>query len=60
MVKKRCRKCQKVSYSLSAKGRWICPGCGEDLGDVPLMRQDKSTAGILPVSGGPIETAELN
>ena len=60
MFKKQCRRCRKTSYSLSAEGRWICPGCGEDLAREPLLARDTGTANILPVSGRKVQGPELN
>lgn len=60
MVKKQCGRCGKVSYSLSAKGRWICPGCGADLAHQPTLAQDSSTSRVLPVSGENDEKTGLN
>ena len=31
MLKKKCQKCKKYSYSSSRSGKWICPECGKDL-----------------------------
>lgn len=60
MVRKKCSRCDNVSYSLSAKGRWICPSCGEDLTSEPLWVVDRSTAGVLPVKGARTGPADLN
>ena len=60
VVKKQCRRCKKVSYSLSAKGSWICPHCGADLSRLPLIMRDASTANILPVSGAKVTGTDLN
>lgn len=60
MVRKKCSRCDNVSYSLSAKGRWICPQCGEDLTSAPLLAVDRSTADVLPVRSAPLEPADLN
>lgn len=50
MVRKRCTRCKKMSYSLSEKGFWFCPSCGADLTAVPVQARDRSTAGVLPVT----------
>lgn len=60
MFKKKCRRCNKVSYSLSAKGRWICPQCGADLTGAPTMAQGTSTVNILPVRGEEATKIDLN
>lgn len=60
MFRKRCGECHKVSYSLSEKGRWICPGCGLDISNAPLLARETSTANILPVTGSALQGAELN
>lgn len=60
MFRKQCGRCGKTSYSLSAKGRWICPGCGADLSSEPCLARETSTAGILPVAGSAIQEADLN
>lgn len=49
MVKKHCRVCSKVSYSLSEKGMWICPHCAADITDQPTMRLAPCVAGVLPI-----------
>lgn len=49
MVKKYCRECCKVSYSLSADGLWICPHCAADITDQPAARPAPWAAGILPI-----------
>lgn len=60
MVRKRCNRCLNLSYSLSAKGRWICPICGEDLTDAPVMLPDRSTANVLPVQCAELDRSSLN
>jgi len=60
MVRKRCGRCHNISYSLSARGRWVCPECGEDLTDAPLERPDRSTANIVPVRPPALEPHDLN
>jgi len=60
MVRKKCSRCESVSYSLSAKGRWICPQCGEDLTGAPLLIVDRSTADVLPVRAPELEPPDLN
>lgn len=60
MLRKRCSRCRKLSYSLSAKGRWICPDCGEDLTDVPVMVPDRSTADVIPVQCADPDPPSLN
>jgi len=60
MYKKRCRRCHKTIYSLSASGRWLCPRCGTDLAGEPLLPRDKSTANVLPVTVRDEDEAERN
>ena len=60
MYKKRCATCGKVCYSLSAAGRWFCPGCGADLTLAPLVPRDRSTANILPFNVPDEDGPELN
>ena len=60
MVRKRCGRCHNVSYSLSAKGRWICPQCGEDLTEAPLIVPDRSTANVIPLRSAALEPPDLN
>lgn len=60
MFRKQCEHCRKVSYSLSEKGRWICPGCGSDITGAPLLARETSTVNILPVAASAIQGAELN
>ncbi|MFO7318413.1 MAG: hypothetical protein LOD85_09455 [Clostridia bacterium] len=60
MVRKKCSRCENISYSLSAKGRWICPQCGEDLTDAPLLALDRSTARVLPVRSAELGPPDLN
>ena len=60
MFKKQCTRCNKVSYSLSAEGRWICPKCGADLSALPIMVRDTSTANVLPVRGKETTRVDLN
>lgn len=31
MVKKKCDRCRKYSYSTDTSGRWICPYCQRDI-----------------------------
>lgn len=49
MVKKRCRVCNKVSYSMSSQGLWICPHCAADITDQPAARPSACLEGILPI-----------
>lgn len=61
MVKKNCRVCSKVSYSMSEKGMWICPHCAADITDQPSMRPAACVQGILPISSSTdIEAVYLN
>ncbi|NLN29449.1 MAG: hypothetical protein GX161_14655 [Firmicutes bacterium] len=61
MVKKYCRECCKVSYSLSAEGLWICPHCAADITDQPVVRPAPWAVGILPIaSSPPTDSALLN
>jgi len=50
MVKKHCRECRKVSYSISAKGVWICPHCAADITDQPAVRPAPCMARVLPIA----------
>lgn len=59
MVKKRCQLCDKMSYSLSPKGSWICPHCGEDITAQPVQYPDAATRRVLPLKGSD-ETRYLN
>ena len=60
MFKKQCKRCRKVSYSLSSAGRWICPRCGADITSAPLMAQSAWMANILPVRGKEMTRVDLN
>lgn len=60
MVRKKCGRCDNVSYSLSDKGRWICPACGEDLTEAPVMRLDRSTANVIPMQCSELEPHDFN
>ncbi|HEX6972173.1 MAG TPA: hypothetical protein VF234_08140 [Limnochordia bacterium] len=59
MVRKRCRLCEKLSYSLSPKGVWICPHCGEDITAQPVQYPDAASNRVLPLKGSE-ETTCLN
>lgn len=61
MLKKQCRECSKVSYSISSQGIWICPHCAADITNEPLMRPAPCVAGILPLAAPTqVETSMLN
>lgn len=60
MFKRVCRHCHKASYSLSKEGKWLCPGCGADLADHPILARSSSTAQILPVTSALWEGPNLN
>lgn len=43
MVRKYCPKCGKYSYSACAEGIWVCPTCGYDLSQMPVLNLNEKS-----------------
>ena len=60
MVKKECRRCAQPCYSFYKKGIWICPHCGEDLTDEPVVPRSAATRYVLPIRTEDPDELSLN
>ncbi len=45
MFKKFCPRCKKFSYSATRGSKWICPTCGYDLTDKPVLPLEATDRG---------------
>jgi ribosomal protein L37AE/L43A len=49
VVRKLCKYCGRVSFSLSKMGAWICPHCGKDLSSVPVQNAIPGIPEVMPL-----------